>query len=212
MATWNRTRLGIALVLALAAAALAALGLASVYGFAVEYGGGSFADLAFLVVPIPVLVAALAVVVWPRVPTRTQVAVVLGALVVMVGGGLAADALGRDEHDERLVEGSRTFTCNGPNAEVQVPAEVDETWRALPRRAPVYGPIEGSSTSCTAGVSGDGERAFADYTDAFRDLDGWQVQVDRPDRFVMARDDVRVTVRMLGAPDRLTTIAVAFTR
>jgi len=208
----TRTRLGIAVVLAMAAAALAALGLASVYGFAVEYGGGSFADLAFLVVPIPVLVAALAVVVWPRVPTGTQIAVVLGAVVIMVGGGLTADTWGQDENRDRLVEGSRTFSCNGPNAEVQVPAEVDETWRALPRRAPIYGPIGGSPTSCTAGVSGDGERAFADYTDAFRDLDGWQVRVEAPHRFVMARDDVRVTVRMLGAPDRLTTIAVAFTR
>ena len=211
MDTRTRARVGIAVVVSLAAVGLAVLGLSMVYGFAVEYGGGSFADLGFLVVPIPVLVAAIAVVLWPRATTPTQVAVVLGALVVMVGGGLAADALGRDENHDRLVEGSRTFTCNGPNAEVRLPAAVDRTWQELPRRAPIYGPLGGTPTSCTAGVSGGGEQGFTDYTAAFRDLEGWQVQQDGEHRFVMSRDDVRVTVRRAGA-GRVTTIDVAVIR
>jgi hypothetical protein len=211
MDTRSRARLGIALVISLAAVALAVLGLATVYGFAVEYGGGSFADLAFLVVPIPVLVGAIAVVVWPGVRTSTQVGVVLGSVVVMVVGGLAADALGKDESRDRLVETSRTFTCNGPNAELRLPAEVDQTWQELPRRAPIYGPLGGTPTSCTAGVSGDGDQGFSAYTAAFRDLDGWQVQQDGESRFVMARDDVRVTVRK-ERPGQVTTIDVAVIR
>ncbi len=208
MDTRTRARIGVAAALSLVTIALVVLALSSVYGLAAEYGGGSFADLAFLVVPIPVLAAALAVVVWPRVPRAARVVVVLGTAAVMVGGGLSADALGEDAHHERLVEESRTFTCNGPNSEVTVPATVERTWSDLPREAPIYGPIEGSPTDCVAGVSGDGEQAFADYTDTFRDLDGWTVQVDQPQRFVMVRDDVQVTVRMVGAPDRLTTIRV----
>ena len=211
MDTRTRSRLGVALVVSLAAVALMVLGLSIVYGFAVEYGGGSFADLAFLVVPVPVLVTAVAVVAWPRVPNRTQLAVVLGSAVLMVGGGLAADALGQDESRDRLVESSRTFGCNGPNAEVRLPAAVDRTWRELPRRAPIYGPLGGTPTSCTAGVSGDGEQAYTDYTAAFRDLDGWQVERDGESRFVMARDDVRVTVRRDGV-DQIATIEVAVIR
>ena len=207
----TRARVGIALVISLAAVALAGLGLSAVYGFAVEYGGGSFADLAFLVVPIPVLVAAVAVVVWPRVRRSTRLAVVLGSIVVMVGGGLAADAMGQEENRDRLVENSRTFGCNGPNAEVLLPAAVDETWRELPRRSPIYGPLGGTPTSCTAGVAGDGERAFAEYTAAFRDLDEWRVEQDGESRFVMTRDDVRVTVRRAGR-GQVTTIEVAVTR
>ena len=46
MDTRTRARVGIAVVVSLAAVGLAVLGLSMVYGFAVEYGGGSFADLA----------------------------------------------------------------------------------------------------------------------------------------------------------------------
>ena len=211
MDTRTRARLSVAVVVSLAAVALGALGLAMVYGFAVEYRGGSFADLAFLVVPLPVLAAAVAVAVWPRVSTRVQLAVVLGGLVVMVGGGFAAEALGEDENHDRLLESSRTFSCNGPNAEVRLPAEVDRTWQELPRRAPIYGPLGGSPTSCMAGVSEGGEQAFSDYAAAFRDLDGWQVQQDGESRFVMSRDDVQVTVRR-ERPGQVTTIEVAVNR
>ena len=209
MDTRTRARIGVAVVIGVGALVLAGLGLATVYGFAEEYGAGSFADLAFLVVPIPVLVAAVSVAVWPRSRTRTQLVVVVGAVAVMVGGGLVADALGQEANHERLLEESRTFACNGPNAEITLPAAVDETWRELPREAPIYGPIQGSRTDCTAAVSGDTQRTFTAYTDTFRDLDGWTFRVDRPQRFVMVRDDVEVTVR--EAPDDLTTIRVGVT-
>ena len=207
MDTRTRARIGIAVVAALATVTLVVLGLSMVYGFAVEYSGGSFGsftDLAFLVVPIPVLAAGLTVVVWPRVPEA-----VLGVAVVMVVGGLAADALGQRENRERLVAESENFTCNGPNSEITLPAVIDETWQELPREAPIYGPIQGGRTDCTAAVAGDDARTFADYTDTFRDLDGWTVRLDRPQRFVMVRDDVEVTVRRTR--DDLTTINVGVT-
>jgi hypothetical protein len=212
MDTRTRARVGVTVVAALATVTLVVLGLWTVYGLAVEYSGGSygsFADLAFLVVPIPVLAAVTTVVAWPRVSTRTQLGVVLGVAGVMVAGGLAADALGQRENRERLLEGSEHFTCNGPNSEITLPAVIDETWQELPREAPIYGPVQGGRTDCTAAVEGDDARTFADYTETFRDLDGWTVRLDRPQRFVMVRDDVEVTVRR--APDDLTTIRVGVT-
>ena len=206
METRTRVRTAVGLVAGLAAVVLAGLGLAVVYGFAVEYGGGSFRDLAFLVVPIPLLAVLAAVAAWPGLATRRQVAVLAGAAVVMVGGCLAADALGAAESDDRALEASRTFACNGRHSEVLVPAVVDETWRELPREAPIYGPVQGTPTDCTAAVAGDGDRTFADYTRTFRGLDGWRVEVDRPRRFVMSRDGVEVTVRL--TPDDLTMIRV----
>lgn len=209
METRTAARVVVAAALSLGAVTLAGMGLAAVYGFSVEYGGGAFADLAFLVVPIPVLAAVVAVVAWPGTAARTRVAVVLGTAAVMGVGGLAADALGQAENRDRLVAGSEHFTCNGPNSEVTLPAAIDRTWRELPREAPIYGPIEGSRTDCVAAVSGDGARTFADYTDRFRALAGWRVEVDRPRRFVMSRDDVRVTD--VRTPDDITTIRVGVT-
>lgn len=209
MDTRTRLRLGIAVVAVVAALGLAGLALASVYGFAAEYGAGAFADLAFLVVPIPLFAVLVGVLAWPGLRTPVQLVVLAGAAVVMVGGGYAADALGAADRDERLVEESEAFACNGPNSEVTVPAVVDETWQELPREATIYGPVQGGRTDCVAAVAGDGERAFADYTDAFRGLDGWTVRTDRPQRFVMVRDEVEVTVRQ--TKDDITTIKVGVT-
>jgi hypothetical protein len=202
----TRARIGIALAIALVAATLVVLGLWTVYGLAVEYGGGAIGDVAFLVVPIPTLAAAGAVALWPGLPARARVATVLGTAALMLGGGLVADELGQAENHERLLEESGRFTCNGPNSEVRVPEAVDRTWRELPRQAPIYGPVQGGPTDCVAAVSGEGRRTFAAYTRAFRGLDGWYVEEDGPARFVMSRDDVRVTVRLTS--DGLTTIQV----
>lgn len=209
MASATRVRFGVAVVLGVLTCATIGLGVAVVHGLAVEYGGGSFADLGLLVVAPPVLLAALTVAALPGTSARTVAAVALGTGVVVLAAGLAADALGEDANEDRVLERSRTFTCTGSGAGVPVPAEVDRTWRELPRPAPVYGPIEGSPTHCTAAVAGDGARTFAEYAGAFRDLEGWRVRVDRPERFVMVRDGVRVTVVLVGAPDRLTTIEVS---
>lgn len=208
MDTRTRARLVTAVVLAVGAVALVVLGLWTVYGLTLEYGAGALGDLWFVVVPLPTLAAAGAVSTWPGLGTRVRVAVVLGTAALVVAGGLAAEELGARQREAQLVADSEAFTCNGPNVEVRVPEEVDRTWDELPREAPVYGPVEGGRTDCVAAVAGDGEQAFVDYTAAFRDLDGWEVEADRPQRFVMVRDDVRVTVRLVGAPDRLTTIRV----
>ena len=208
----TRTRYGTAFVLGLVTCGTAALSVAAVYGLAVEYGGGSFTELGLLVVVVPVLLALLTVAVLPRAPGRAAVAVAVGTAVVMVAGGLTADALGTDENKDRLLQGSRDFICNGSRVEVRVPGTVDRTWRELPRPAPVYGPIEGSRTSCTAGVAGDGAQTFPAYAGALRELNGWRVEVDRPERFVAVRDGVRITVSLVGSPDRLTTIEVAVDR
>jgi len=205
----TRLRTGTALVLGVGACATTALALSVVHGLAAEYGGGSFASMAVFVVVPPVLLTGLAVLALPRAPARLRCGVVLGTVVAVVLGGVVADALGGQSHRDRLVQGSRDFSCNGPNAETGVAAEVDRVWRELPRRAPVYGPIEGSAHHCTAAVAGDGDQTFTSYTDALRGLDGWQVEVDRPRRFVMVRPGVRVTVLERGAPDRLTTIEVS---
>ncbi len=211
MDTKSRTRTGVAIALGVATCVTVMFALSVVYGLAAEYGGGSFASFAFWVVAPPVLLAALAVLTFPRASARSRVAVVLGTAVVMVAGGLAAAAVGDDVKRDRLAQGSRGFACNGPNALMPVEAEVDRTWHMLPRLAPIYGPIEASASHCVAGVAGDGNRTFPEYTDAFRQLDGWRVKVDQPQRFVMLRDGVRVTVLLDGAPDRLTTIEVSVT-
>lgn len=210
--TRTRLRYGTAVVLGLATCLTMVCAVAVVHGLTVEYGGGAFAELGALVVGVPVLLALLTVAVLPGASGHSAVAVALGTAAVMVAGGLTADAVGADANAERLLEGSRDVTCNARHAEVRVPAEVDRTWRALPRPAPVYGPIEGTPTSCTAGVAGDGARTFAAYAGSLRDLDGWRVAVDRPERVVVVRDGVRVTVRLVGAPDRLTTVEVAADR
>lgn len=205
----SRIRTGVAIVLAVAAGATVVLGLWLVYGLAAEYGRGAFADLNMWVVAPPILLATLAVCSFPRAPARWRVAVVLATGVVMVAGGVAADAAGGNAKHDRLVAGSRGFSCNGPNALVRVPAEVNRTWRKLPRPAPLYGPIEATATSCVAGVAGDGDPTFAAYTAAFGDLPGWRVESNEPQRLVMVRHGVRVIVSLEGAPDRLTTIEVA---
>src|SRR3712207_9199603 len=106
-----------------------ALAVSVVYGLAVEYGGGSFAELAVLVVPPPTLLAFLTVSVLPRASARLGLIAALTTALLMAGGGLTADALGKDANEDRLLRGSRNFTCNGPRAEMRVPAEVDRTDR-----------------------------------------------------------------------------------
>jgi len=205
----TRVRYGTGVVLGLTTCATMVLALSAVYGLTAEYGEGSMAELGVLAVGVPVLLALLTVSAQPRARPRLRLAVVLGTLVVMTSGGLVAEALGADAQEDRLLEGSRDFACSGPGAELAVPAEVDRTWRELPRSAPVYGPVEASLTHCTAAVAGEGARTFPEYAGIFRRLDGWRVVVDGPERFVMVRGDVTVTVSLLGAPDRLTTIEVA---
>ena len=206
----QRVRVGTAVVIGVVAAGAACFGIAVVYGLTLEYGGGALGELGLVVVLVPTVLAALAVAAWPAAARRWQVGVPLAVAVTVVLAGLAAQALGEQANRDRLLEESRSFGCNGPNAELLVHPRVERTWQRLPRRAPVYGPIEASATHCVGGVAGDGEQSFVAYTSVFRDL-GWEVVRDEPQLFEMTRDGVRVTVALQGHPDRLTTIAVAVT-
>ncbi len=114
MDTKTRARTGIAIALGVATCATVVLALSVVYGLAAEYGGGSFASFAFWVVAPPVLLAALAVFAVPRASSRSRVAVVLGTAVVMVAGGLAANAVGSDAKRDRLLQGAASSAATGP--------------------------------------------------------------------------------------------------
>ena len=209
MNTREKLQFSAAIFCGLISTALVLLGIPVMYGVAVEYSGGAGLQL------LPVLgvaagaTAALATWSWPGLRAGVRVGVPLAVVVVVGLGGLAADQLGDRAHQQRLVSGSETFGCNGPNAEVQVDQRVDATFAELPRRAPIYGPVEGSRFGCTAAVYGTGAETFAAYADAFRDLEGWTVTDEREARFVMERDGVRVAMTLLGAPDQLTMIEVS---
>jgi hypothetical protein len=205
----SRARRVVAIVVAVVAVVTGGLGLAVAYGVGAEYGGGSSAEIAPFVVTPSVLLMTIAVFVWPNLTGRVRGTVIVATTLILVAGGYAADILGDHAKQDRLAENSRAFTCNGPNAEIRVLANVDATWGDLPRRAPIYGPIEGTSTSCSAAVEGDADQTFAEYTDAFRNLDGWQIQTDEYGRFVMTRHNVRVSVTMEGELGRSTFIEVA---
>jgi len=209
MDTRERVGRGVAVGFGLLALGITGLGLVVTYGVAEEYSGGTGLSLLPVVLLLAGAAGVLATWSWPE--ARAGVRVGVPVLLAVVGGlgWLSADQLGDRAHEQRLVSGSNSFVCNGPNAEIQVDERVDETFAELPRRSPIYGPVEGSRTGCTAAVSGTGAESFAAYADAFRDLEGWTVTVDRPDRFVMQRDGVRVAMRLGGAPDQLAMIEVS---
>jgi hypothetical protein len=209
MDTPDRVRRGAAVLVALAALVLGALGCSVVYGFSAEYSGGTGLQVLPVVVAVPALVAAVAVALWPGSSGRAIVLVPVGSIVLLLAAGLGADLLGDRAHGQRLLEESRSFACNGPNAEIRVDPRVDEVFAELPRRAPIYGPVGGSPTGCTAGVSGPGAQSFEEYAAAFRDLDGWTVTADTDRHLEMERDGVQVSLRLAGAPDRLTTLEVS---
>lgn len=209
MDTRDRVRRGAAVILGLVVLALAVLGCSVVYGFSAEYSGGTGLQVLPVVIAVVALAAAVAVALWPGASGRTTVLVPVGSIVLLLAAGLGADQLGDRAHDQRLLEESRTFACNGPNAEIRIDPRVDEVFAGLPRRAPIYGPIEGSATGCTAGVSGPGAESFEEYAAAFRDLDGWTITSDTDRRLEMERDEVRVSLRLLGAPDRMAVLEVS---
>jgi len=205
----DRVRRGAAVVLGLAALALAVLGVSVVHGFSAEYSGGTGLQVLPVVVALPALVATLAVALWPAASRRATILVPVGSVVLLLLAGLGADLLGDRAHGQRLLEESRSFACNGPNAEIEVDRRIDAVFAELPRRAPIYGPIQGGPTGCTAGVSGPGAESFEEYAAAFRDLDDWEVTTDTDRRFVMQRDGVRVALRLVGAPDPMASLGVS---
>lgn len=209
MSSHPHARHGLAAACALVAVATTVFGLVVVHGISSEYAGGAGLQLLPFVVLVAGPAAGLAAAAWPGSSRLARWGLPLAVVVVVGVGGLAADRLGDHAHEQRLLSGSETFGCNGPNAEVLVDDRVDATFAALPRRAPLYGPVEGTRDGCTAAVDGEGATTFTAYAAAFRTLDGWRVTVDRSDRFVMERDGVRVVMRLDGAPDQLALIEVA---
>ena len=209
MNTREKLQFSAGIISGLLAVGFALIGVSIMYGLAAEYAGGAGLSLLPVVGVAAGATAALATWSWPDLRTRVRVGVPLAVVVVVGLGGLAADQLGDRAHQQRLVSGSETFGCNGPNAELQVDQRVDATFAELPRRAPIYGPVQGSRFGCTAAVYGTGAETFAAYADAFRDIEGWTVTDDRAARFVMERDGVRVSMRMEGAPDQLTMMEVS---
>ncbi|MEJ7796076.1 MAG: hypothetical protein WKF50_11025 [Nocardioides sp.] len=209
MNTQGRLRLGVATGCGLISIALVLVGVPVIYGLSQEYSGGTGLQLLPLVVGAAGGAAALATWSWPGLKAGVRVGVPVAVVVVVVLGGLGADRLGGRSHEQRLVVGSESFACNGPYAEVHVDERVDATFAELPRRAPIYGPVEAGRTGCTAAVDAAGAEAFTAYADAFRELTGWTVIVDHPDRFVMQRDGVRVAMWLEGAPDQLAMIEVS---
>lgn len=205
MTTPTIARAGGAVLLALIGVGLALATLASIYGLAVEYGGGSLLGLVPGLAGVTGLSVGGAVALWGS-GTRWSLGVGIAVFAVVVGAGVGADRWGERTRDQNRLEESRSFTCNGPNAEIAVDPRVDEVFADMPRPALIYGPVGGTRTGCTAGVSG-GENSFTAYAEALR-RPGWEVAVDEPDRFVADKDGIRITVDLMGAPDRMATVTV----
>ncbi len=193
-----------ALLLGLLAVGLAVVGIGAVWGLAVEYGRGT--DVLPLAVVVPTVLAAIALVLWPGLPGRVPLlvpVVVAGALVL---AGLGAEQVGLREREQRTLEASAGFGCNNVNSEVLVGDAVEETWAALPRPAPLYGPIEGTPDACTAGVSGDPDAGFEAWAVALRALDGWRALRDDDAMVAVRRGDGITAVLVRGD---VTTLRVS---
>lgn len=193
-----------ALVLGLLAVLLAALGIAAVWGMAVDYGRGT--DLLPLAVVLPTACAALALLLWPGLSGRVQLLVPVAVAGVLVLTGLGAEQVGLREREQRTLEASAGFGCNNVGSEALVGDAVEETWAELPRPAPLYGPIEGTPDACTAGVSGDPAAAFDAWAVALRGLDGWRVVRDDDALVAVRRGDGITAVLVRGD---VTTLRVS---
>lgn len=203
-----KLRTAAAAFLALVTLALAGLGSTTVMGLSQEYGQGTGLQALSLLMGVAGLLAMLTVVVWPGARGTGAAAVVLGFLVVLFLVGLAADRIGAGLGERDDLAASAAMGCNNRNSEVLVDERVDAVFAELPRRDPLYGPVEGTRHGCTAAVDGEGQESFEEYADAFRELDGWRVRTDEPGRFVMDRDGVRVS---LGMSDGLAMLTVEVT-
>jgi hypothetical protein len=193
-----------ALVLGLLAVLLAVFGVAVVWGLAVDYGRGT--DLLLPAVVLPTAFAAIALLLWPGLSGRVQLFVPLAIAAGLLLASLGAEQLGLREREQRTLESSASFGCNNTNSEVFVDESIEETWAALPRPAPLYGPIEGTPDACTAGVSGDPADGFDAWAVALRDLEGWRVLRDDDDLVAVRRDDGMTVVLARGD---VTTLRVS---
>lgn len=178
----------VALVVAVIATLVAVFATMLAYGLAVEYGADAVTGPDFVIpVGLPLVLALVAALLWPG---RTLLA--FGAFAIVVPLALvAAVALGQRQNEANLVRGSVEFACDD-----FVDPRVDEAFASLPRPAPIYGPIGGGPSECTAGISG-GEASLEEFRVALRASD-WRVVRDEPARVVAVRRGVRATVSLDG--------------
>ena len=171
----RRARIVIAAALALVAVVTGVLLVSVQYGLVVEYGsGGNALITALAVIPIgAALLSATAAGSWGR---TTRVTLLVFTIVLVIGL-LGAPPVGHYERDRRAAENDRTFSCNGPNAEVEVDERVDAAFHEFPHPALLYGPIEGSPYGCTAGIDGHADDTFASWRDVLVSSD-WSVADD----------------------------------
>ena len=172
---------------------------ATVYGVTAEYGAGAFGSMV-----LPTLVCLLpAMVVLALWRTRPRLRLcVLGAVVVLVAAVMGgASWAGQQANQQRLEHESATFSCDG-----FVDPRVDRAFAHLPRPVPIYGPVEASRTTCTAGISGD-QTSY----DAFRVAlvnAGWHEVSTQPQRTVLRRGALRATLTLDGGVQPLLQITL----
>lgn len=191
-----------AVAMSLVALVLAGLLLSAEWGLTAEYGsGGQPALLIFS--PIPLLAGVLAVSLagW----RRGTVAGLVVLTLVVVGGLPVAGAVGQRTKEARAEQADARFTCNGRNAELPVPPAVDAAWHEVDHPAPywLYGPVEGTRSSCTAGVSGDGEDAFRAWRESML-RSGWRVVEDGDAAVTVQDGGRRAVLRRAGGLTTLT--------
>ncbi|HEU4812165.1 MAG TPA: hypothetical protein VFT00_08480 [Nocardioides sp.] len=177
-----------ATVVAVLAVLVGVFALMVAYGVTVEYGAGVVTLPDFvLFAGLPLVLALVAALLWPG---RTLLGFVAFLIVVPLAL-VAAVALGERQNEANLVRGSVEFACDDV-----VDPRVDEAFASLPRPAPIYGPVGGGPSECTAGISG-GEASLEKVRVALRSSD-WRVVRDEPARVVAVRRGVRATVYLDG--------------
>ncbi|QIK76343.1 hypothetical protein [Nocardioides piscis] len=190
MSTRRWRPVGAAIIL-VAALALAVLLVSVQYGLAEEYGAGPGTTLLpFALLPIGVAALAAAMVGF----RRTVVAALATFVVLTLAATALAAPLGGQARDRRAQSNDAAFTCNGPNAQIQVPGEVDAAFHQVAHPAPywLYGPLSGSPLGCTAGIEGPTEESFPAWRSSLLDS-GWDVEQDGPE-VVVVRGGVRLTL------------------
>lgn len=193
------------LVMGLVALGLLVVLLSTSWGLASEYGTGSGSLAVFAVLPIGAAACAAGL----ARPGRATAVALVGFVVVTVAGLPVSAELGQRDRHERFVAEDASFTCNGPNAEAEIPAEVDGAFHvpAHPAGFTLYGPVSSSQVGCTAAIHGDDPAAsFAAWRGSLLDT-GWKVERDDAE-VVVVDDGVRLTLYVDQGLSMLNATAV----
>lgn len=167
-----------------------ALGLLAVlistsWGPASEYGSGGGSLIAFAILPIGAAAGAAGLAGGGRVALA---ALGVFAVVALVAVPVSAE-LGQRDRIARFQSADASFGCNGQNADVVIPPEVDAAFHvpAHPAGHYLYGPISGSRYGCTAAIHSDDRSASFDAWRRALLESGWRVS--RDDRVVEVEYD-----------------------